>query len=122
VRGGGTPARDLRSGDIVARLGGDEFVILLEDVSSPAAVAEITERVVESFARPIVVGTDEAQIGTSVGVAIASSARITPRALLRQAEIAMYRADQIEQTVGSLRAAESNENGAEASEAGPARG
>lgn len=82
----------VRSVDAVARLGGDEFVVLLDDLASPAAVIEVTQRIVEAFGRPIVVGAEEAAIGASVGVAIASSPRITPRALLRQADIAMYRA------------------------------
>jgi diguanylate cyclase (GGDEF)-like protein/PAS domain S-box-containing protein len=82
----------VRSGDIVARFGGDEFVVLLEDVASTEAALEIADRVVESLHTPIAFGAEEAQIAASVGVAIASSARITPRALLRQADIAMYRA------------------------------
>lgn len=82
----------VRSGDLVGRLGGDEFVIVLEDVASAAAVTEVSERVVEAFARPIEVGDEEALIGASIGVAIATTPRITPRGLLRQADMAMYQA------------------------------
>jgi diguanylate cyclase (GGDEF)-like protein/PAS domain S-box-containing protein len=81
----------VRTGDLVGRLGGDEFVVLLEDVSSEAVI-EVSERVTEAFGRPIEVGADNAVIGASVGVAMADSPRITARALLRQADTAMYRA------------------------------
>jgi diguanylate cyclase (GGDEF)-like protein/PAS domain S-box-containing protein len=82
----------VRAGDLVGRLGGDEFVILLEDVSSPTSVTEVSERVVDAFARPIEAGAEEAMIGASVGIAITTSPRITPRTLLRHADTAMYQA------------------------------
>jgi diguanylate cyclase (GGDEF)-like protein/PAS domain S-box-containing protein len=103
--------------EVVARLGGDQFVVLVEDPASPGSVLELTDRVVASFRRPLSTATDQVDVTASVGVAISSSPRITPRALLRHADIAMYRvkarggdghalyddvvADQIEAAVGA---------------------
>ncbi len=82
----------VRGIDAVARFGGDEFVILLEDLAGTSAVTEVAGRVVEALREPIAVGGEEARIGASVGVAITSSSETEPETLLREADIAMYRA------------------------------
>jgi diguanylate cyclase (GGDEF)-like protein/PAS domain S-box-containing protein len=82
----------VRGIDAVARFGGDEFVILLEDVAAPGDVTEVAARVVDALARPIAIDDDEAFVGASVGVAVSSSSATTPELLLREADIAMYRA------------------------------
>ncbi len=82
----------VRGVDAVARFGGDEFVILLEDVAAPADVSDVATRVVEALKRPISIEGEEVRLGASVGVAMTSSAGSTPEELLREADIAMYRA------------------------------
>ncbi len=82
----------VREADAVGRFGGDEFVVVLEDLSDPADATDVAERVVESLRRPIVIDAGEALVGASVGVAVTSDPRATPETLLREADIAMYRA------------------------------
>ena len=82
----------VRGVDAVARFGGDEFLVLVEDASQPAHVTQIAGRVVEALKRPIAIDRDEVWIGASVGVAITSGANATSESLLREADIAMYRA------------------------------
>jgi diguanylate cyclase (GGDEF)-like protein/PAS domain S-box-containing protein len=76
------------SADGVARPGGDEFVVLVENPPSVQVVLSLADRVVLGFRQPL---SDELGVRVSVGVAVSSSPRITPRALLRHADIAMYR-------------------------------
>ncbi len=82
----------VRGADAVARFGGDEFVILLEDVIHLTDVIDVAARVVGALQSPIVIDGEEALVGASVGVALTSSAGMTPDSLLREADIAMYRA------------------------------
>ena len=76
----------------VARLGGDEFAILLEDLEHPGDAVRIAERIDEVLRTPVQLQDRELFITGSIGVAL--SARRYERAedLLRDAEIAMYRA------------------------------
>jgi diguanylate cyclase (GGDEF)-like protein/PAS domain S-box-containing protein len=82
----------VRGVDAVSRFGGDEFLVLVEDASQPAHVTQVAGRVVEALKRPITIDNDEIWIGASVGVAIASGEEATPESLMREADIAMYRA------------------------------
>jgi diguanylate cyclase (GGDEF)-like protein len=80
-----------RRGDTVARLGGDEFAILIEDDGDAATTAT---RILDGFARPVVIDTHTLAVGVSIGIAIldAASAPVTPTELLRRADFAMYEA------------------------------
>ena len=71
----------------VARLGGDEFTILLEGRQVRDRAMSLAQAVTESIAEPFVLGSQEVQVGVSVGVAYASP----DRDLLRDADVAMYR-------------------------------
>ncbi len=87
--------RSLRDDDTLARLGGDEFAILLDGTAtSPVQVNEIALRVIESVARPYVLDGQEAVIGTSIGIALCrpNDEHAEPAMLLRQADLALYRA------------------------------
>jgi diguanylate cyclase (GGDEF)-like protein/PAS domain S-box-containing protein len=83
-------SENLRNVDLAARVGGDEFVVLLGQIS-PAAAAEVAERIVGAIARPFDIHGAEATIGASVGLAT-SSADINPEALLLAADVAAYSA------------------------------
>jgi len=84
----------VRASDTVARIGGDEFVVLAEDVTGPDEAVSLARRVVAAFRNPILVAGESLDLGASVGVAIADPAERRPDAeeLLREADMAMYRA------------------------------
>jgi diguanylate cyclase (GGDEF)-like protein len=84
----------LSSSDIVARQGGDEFTILLEDsVRDAASVAAcIAERLLKAFSASFIVGDQEVYATASIGIALSSPGTTSPGDLLRNADIAMYRA------------------------------
>ncbi len=82
----------IRGVDTVARLGGDEFVVLVEGGPDTRDVADVGKRVVRSLERPIAIDEEELWIGASVGIAMTSQADTAPDAMLREADVAMYRA------------------------------
>src|SRR5580692_2440633 len=85
-------AEMLRDSDTVARLGGDEFVILAEDLDSDAEALAVAERVLHALEEPFQVGSAEVSMLASVGVSITHDPGAEPEDLLREADVAMYRA------------------------------
>jgi diguanylate cyclase (GGDEF)-like protein len=81
----------VRDIDIVARIGGDEFVVLCRDAAGIAIAQDVAARIVCSFAAPFLVGSHDATVSASVGIAQAGAGS-TPQELLRQADVAMYHA------------------------------
>jgi diguanylate cyclase (GGDEF)-like protein/PAS domain S-box-containing protein len=81
----------LRVSDTAARLGGDEFAVLIEDVGGRTEVAALARRILEVFRRPIAVGTKKVSATMSIGIAY-STPGITSDQLLRNADLAMYKA------------------------------
>jgi diguanylate cyclase (GGDEF)-like protein/PAS domain S-box-containing protein len=82
----------MRDSDTVARLGGDEFVILGEEIETDAEALALAERVVSTLNEPFVSGAVEATIHASVGVSVSHDPDRDPEGMLREADIAMYRA------------------------------
>jgi diguanylate cyclase (GGDEF)-like protein/PAS domain S-box-containing protein len=82
----------VRPGDTVARLGGDEFVVLCEPIAGPDETAAIAERLGEAVGRPVRIGDHEVRVTASIGVTVASSSDVLPEAMLRDSDLAMYRA------------------------------
>ena len=82
----------LRNTDMVARLGGDEFVILLEDISTVEDVIQVAERILADCQTPILIDDHKIFISISIGIAIGSEAYHEASNLIRDADIAMYRA------------------------------
>jgi diguanylate cyclase (GGDEF)-like protein len=82
----------LRSLDMLARLGGDEFALLLEAIREPADAARVAERLQASLEAPIRIGEDEAYTSVSLGIAVHGDANDHPQHLLRNADLALYRA------------------------------
>ncbi len=85
-------ADTLRDSDTVARLGGDEFVILAEDLESDADALKVAERVLRALQEPFELGSIEVAMFASVGVSISRDPTADPEDLLREADVAMYRA------------------------------
>jgi diguanylate cyclase (GGDEF)-like protein len=82
----------VREPDVVARLSGDEFAILLEDVEIPAAAIAVAQRVLETLAQPLLLAGRELQPSASMGIAIGDNTYLAADEVLRDADIALYRA------------------------------
>src|SRR5580698_6260703 len=78
--------------DTLARLGGDEFTILLDDIRDPIEAVRVAERVQSELATPFVVNQQEIVISASIGITASTSPHTQAEDLLRDADIAMYRA------------------------------
>jgi PAS domain S-box-containing protein len=76
----------------LARLGGDEFTILLEDIRDCGDAIRVAERIQERLTIPFVAEGEEVVITASIGIALCATSYIHPQELVRDAEIAMYRA------------------------------
>ncbi len=91
-----TVARRLRSimrrGDTVARLGGDEFTVLVENVRDPRAPDAIAKKLLDTLARPVEVDDHLIRVTASIGVTVAPLDGDTVTELMRNADLAMYRA------------------------------
>ncbi len=81
----------LRGGDLAARLGGDELVVACADLSSPAEVEPIAQRILEAIALPLLVADHVLHLTVSIGVATGGVGATAVR-LVRDADRAMYRA------------------------------
>lgn len=82
----------LRENDTLARLGGDEFILLQCHPVKPAQAATLAQRLLELLATPFHLATGEVTISASVGIAMYPDDGLTPDALQRSADTAMYRA------------------------------
>jgi diguanylate cyclase (GGDEF)-like protein len=80
-----------RETDTICRLGGDEFAIILPD-TTPTGAATMAQRVVEGLSGEIDLTIGRAELSCSVGVAVVSDADQGQAELLRQADVALYRA------------------------------
>ena len=85
-------ASAVREPDIVARLSGDEFAILLEDVPVPGAAIKVAQRVLENLGAPLQIAGKDLEPSASIGIAIADANYQQADEVLRDADIALYRA------------------------------
>ena len=81
-----------RPDDTVARFGGDEFVVVVQSLADPADLTAFADRVVVELREPYRIGTEEVVATVSIGIAVASQPDHLPADLLREADMAMYRA------------------------------
>jgi diguanylate cyclase (GGDEF)-like protein len=81
-----------RGRDLVSRLGGDEFAIVQADAGSPNDMRAMAAALVEILSEPYLVHGHELVIETSVGIAVAPAHGNDPDALLKCADLALYRA------------------------------
>lgn len=82
----------VRPGDTVARLGGDEFVLLLEDIDDDDGLVAAGGRVQRELGRAMRLGERDVRVRSSMGAVWVPSSGATPADLIRDADIAMYRA------------------------------
>jgi diguanylate cyclase (GGDEF)-like protein len=80
----------VRGADTVARLGGDEFAVLCVDLPDPDAAIELAERLAEAMCSPFDLETVQTYVTASIGITVHQGPAESPRALLREADAAMY--------------------------------
>jgi len=81
----------MRASDTLARFGGDEFTVLCDDVGSEDDCLEVAQRLVKAMGLPLVLQAAEVFVSLSVGIAMSNVGQ-SGAVLLRNADIAMYRA------------------------------
>jgi len=81
-----------RETDVLARLGGDEFTLLLRPIDKAADAAGIAERIVRAMSTPFAIDGHQIAIGASVGIAMAPQDGETTDVLMKNADLALYRA------------------------------
>ena len=82
----------VRDVDALGRLGGDEFVVVAGDMSLVAGPELIAERLLEALTEPIKIGEGQTPVTVTASIGIAAGERTVAAELLRDADIAMYRA------------------------------
>lgn len=82
----------VRPGDTVARLGGDEFMVIMSDVASENDAITMAHRLLQSVEYPVTIETREIVTTASIGVALYPRDGENAMALIKNADVAMYRA------------------------------
>jgi diguanylate cyclase (GGDEF)-like protein len=82
----------VRAGDTVARLGGDEFTVILDDVAKEQDVTKIAQKILDALSKPYRIEGHELFTTTSIGISLYPHDGETAETLLKNADIAMYRA------------------------------
>lgn len=90
----GTHTADATSpcADLVARLGGDEFIVLLDNVHASADAENVAQRLLDELKRPFCLEGQEVFTTASIGIAVSSTCYETATEVLRDVDLAMYRA------------------------------
>jgi len=82
----------LRPEDFVARFGGDEFVVFQQNIKSPDEAAGLAHRIVDHLSERYRIDNHLVEIGASVGIAMTAPADISADTLMKNADMALYRA------------------------------
>jgi diguanylate cyclase (GGDEF)-like protein/PAS domain S-box-containing protein len=82
----------IRDCDTLARMGGDEFVIILPQIEDNITVRRVAERVLDVFSKPFMIGNQEHLVTASIGIVLFPTDGKDHQVLLRNADLAMYKA------------------------------
>ncbi len=85
----------LRESDTVGRLSGDEFVVLLEGMPQSMHCAEVAQKILTAVARPFALDTQEFHLTASIGISTYPADSEDLQSLLKNADVAMYRAKEL---------------------------
>jgi diguanylate cyclase (GGDEF)-like protein len=89
----GTRIKDtVRTSDVVARLGGDEFVVLVQEVGEAAQVETVARKILSTLIKPMIISGQECRVSASIGICMYPADAQTEQSLMKNADIAMYRA------------------------------
>src|SRR5437868_1382945 len=78
--------------DPIARMGGDEFVIVQATITDPAEATSLAQGVIDTLSKPYDIDGQQAVIGVSIGISVGPGDGSNPDKLLRNADLALYRA------------------------------
>ena len=84
--------RLVREGDTIARMGGDEFAIVQIAINGPTDATSLAHRVIEAVSAPYEIGGHQVVIGASVGIAVGPGDGLDHHELMRNADLALYKA------------------------------
>jgi diguanylate cyclase (GGDEF)-like protein/PAS domain S-box-containing protein len=98
-----------RGQDSVARIGGDEFVIVLSEVKDSASIDKLCNDVLRMLTKPISIDHQSVNISASIGIAMYPDNATDAEHLIRNADIAMYRAKEKGKNTFTYFASEMNE-------------
>jgi diguanylate cyclase (GGDEF)-like protein len=82
----------VRESDTIARMGGDEFVIVQVPIAEPAEATALAQRIIKLMSEPYDIDGHQAIIGASIGIAVGPNDGLSTDRLLRNADLALYRA------------------------------
>ncbi len=82
----------MRDADTIARTGGDEFIVIAEELGSPDDAAQVAQKLLDSFSVPFRVGSSDIHLGASIGISLFPEDGPDVETLVKNADIAMYRA------------------------------
>ena len=88
-------SRNVREGDTVARFGGDEFVILLDEVAHANDISNVAQKILLALAPPFEIAERSLYITASIGISMCPNDGEDSSTLLKNADIAMYRAKEL---------------------------
>ena len=98
----------MRASDTIGRLGGDEFVVLLEEVSAPMFIAGVAQKLIAALASGFPLAGKEYHVSASIGVSTYPDDAQDAQELLKNADIAMYRAKEQGRNTFQFYAAQQN--------------
>ena len=85
----------VRETDTIARMGGDEFAVLQVALAHPSDATALAQRIIEGVSAPYDIDGHQVMIGTSIGIALGPEDGVSPDQLVRNADLALYRAKEV---------------------------
>jgi diguanylate cyclase (GGDEF)-like protein len=82
----------VRESDTIARMGGDEFIIVQTSIADPAEATTLAQEIIAWISEPYEIDGQQTMVGTSIGIAVSPGDGLVPERLLRNADLALYRA------------------------------
>ncbi len=98
----------LRESDTICRLGGDEFVVLIEQINETQYMSDVARKILQVLGQPFELQGQEIYIGASIGISVYPEDGADFNALLKNADVAMYRAKESGRNTFQFYSAESN--------------